>query len=124
MKNLNINLFAHSRNEAYAIISQINTCIAAQAPASALNEHITGASALTTTTVRITLNDCSKTEAVIALRDTLRIFAEFHLSGCVRAFIKNFNTETTVLSLPVTDPEDTQDKIDKHKLKILIEDLK
>lgn len=123
MKNLSLNIFTHSRNEAYAIVSQINTGITTKAHASALNEHITGATAITTTTVLLNLNDCSKTEAVIALRDTLHTFAEFHLSGCVRIYIKGINAETTILSLPINDPDETQDKITKHKLKISLEDL-
>ena len=123
MKNLSINLFAKTRNDAFAVVSQINACITTTPKASALNGHILNAQTASPTTVLLALDDCSKTDAVIALRDTFEIFAPFLISGCVRAYYKNINAESTVLSLPVNNPKETEELITKHKLKITIDDL-
>ena len=102
MKTAKLILQSKSTTDAYNVIAQLNNLAANKNPESVpFSKFLHAAIKTGTTEFQVTLVNCTKKEAIIALRDILRMYKCFNLSGKLLCYNPLIKQEEKIISLPI-----------------------
>lgn len=113
MKTANIKLSCEKILDTHSIVSQLNNLAAHKnVTAAPFSRFLHAASKESSTGIAVTLVDCTKKEAVIALRDMLRTYKCFHVTGRASFYDPLTKRDIKLISLPISsDDQETVDKL-------------